>query len=295
MRRRRFLQIAAATAAAAALPGAVRVERARWTGIALGADCSVTLCGPGAAEALAALPPLLDRIVRLFSLHAPNSSLAQLNTTGRLADPAPEMCGLLALCDRIHRATGGWFDPTVEPLWQALATGGDRVAARAALGWDRVALGRAVQLGPGQALTLNGIAQGFASDLVRTQLARAGFTQALVNIGEYAALGGPWRLGLADPAFGLMATRTLSGGAVATSSPAALRVGGEAHILNPLEAAAPPLWSTVSVEADSAALADGLSTALCFAPPARIRAIRAALPGTGRITLVDGNGDLTTL
>ena len=39
------------------------------------------------------------------------------------------------------RPTGA-FDPTVQPLWLALATGGDAHAARRPIGWDRVHLSR---------------------------------------------------------------------------------------------------------------------------------------------------------
>ena len=150
-----------------------------------------------------------------------------------------------------------------------------------------------MRLGAGQALTLNGVAQGFAADLVRADLAAAGFGHALVNLGEFAALGGPWRLGIVDPTWGEMATRSLTGTAIATSSPGATLVGGHSHILDPRGQA--PRWSTVSVEADSAALADGLSTALCLADEAGVRAIRARLTGVGAITLIAANGDLTTL
>lgn len=289
MNRRRVLAILAATA----LPATARTETAWWRGVALGADCSVKLSGPGAQATLDGLPALLTRIEDQFSLYRPTSALSRLNRTGTLADPHPEMRRLLALCDRVHHATQGLFDPTVQPLWQALATGGDTDRARALIGWTRVDW-RKPRLAPGQALTFNGIAQGFASDLVRAHLARAGFTRALVNIGEYAALGGPWTLGIADPARGLVAARRLTGTAIATSSPGATTLHGVPHILDPLGTAR-PLWSTVSVEADSAALADGLSTALCFVPAARIGAIRRGLPGMGAVTLVGTDGRVTTI
>ena len=75
----------------------------------------------------------------------------------------------------MHRATGGAFDPSVQPLWQALARGGDVEAARALTGWERVTIGQDITLAPGQALTFNGIAQGFATDVVTDLLASRGF------------------------------------------------------------------------------------------------------------------------
>jgi thiamine biosynthesis lipoprotein len=291
MKRRRFLQILAASA----LPLSIGRDAAAatWAGLAFGADCSVTLSGPGAEAYLAALPQRLAEIERHFSLYDPHSALSRLNATGVLSDPAPEMRAILSFCDRLHRATGGRFDPTVQPLWRALAEGHDPAAARAAIGWGRVTLGDTIRLGAGQTLTLNGVAQGFAADLVRADLAAAGFTHALVNLGEFAALGGPWHLAVADPQWGEVAIRSLNGTAIATSSPAATLVGGQSHIIDPH--GGQPLWSTVSVQADSAALADGLSTALCLATEAEARTIRAGLPGIGAITLIARNGDLATI
>jgi thiamine biosynthesis lipoprotein len=291
MKRRRFLQILAS----AALPAAFGrpVAAAAWQGVAFGADCSVELAGPGAEAFLATLPARLAQIERLFSLYDPASELSRLNAAGGLADPTPEMRAILTLCDQLHRVTGGRFDPTVQPLWRALADGRETATARAAIGWGRVGLAREVQLGAGQALTLNGIAQGFAADLIRADLAAAGFVHALVNLGEFAALGGPWHLAVADPQWGEMALRSLTGTAIATSCPAATLVGGQSHILDPRGGA--PQWSTVSVEADSAAVADGLSTALCLASKADAQAILAQLPGVGSVTLIAPSGDLSTI
>ena len=286
MKRRRFLQVAAATLACPR--GA---QASVWQGTALGADVSVTLTGPGAGPALTATRAMLARIEALFSLYQP-SQLTALNATGSLTDPGPEMLALCRLADQAFRLTAGRFDPTVQPLWTALATGGDTDAARARIGWDRVALTpERIALSPGQALTFNGIAQGYATDVVTAELAALGFTYALVNIGEYRALGGPWHIGLADPTFGDLGKTTLTGRAAATSSPAALAVGGLPHILS--RDGRMPLWSTVSVTAPSAAMADALSTAFCLMDRDAIRATLAALPGT-RAQIVDATGSLFT-
>jgi thiamine biosynthesis lipoprotein len=53
---------------------------------------------------------------------------------------------------------------------------------------------------PGQALTFNGIAQGFATDLVVGELQAAGAEKVLANIGEYAGFGGIRRVMLIDAA-----------------------------------------------------------------------------------------------
>lgn len=292
MKRRRFLQI---TASALALPKGAAASEQLWQGRALGADVAVTLFGDAQAgrAAIAAIPGLLAEIEREFSLLDPTSALTHLNATGHLAAPSPRFTALCTLCDQLHMATRGTFDPSVQPLWRALADGGDIAAAQSAIGWHRVKIGPSIALGAHQALTFNGIAQGAATDAVRALLAQAGFTKALINIGEFAAIGGPFTLGIADPTAGLLAQRHLTDRAIATSSPGALTIGGRPHILHPT--GKPALWSTVSVEAKTAALADGCSTAFVFATVAQMTAIRSQLPGIGRIVLVDAQGDLQTI
>ncbi len=234
---------------------------------------------------------LIAGIEARFSLFDPASELSRLNAAGAIR-PSAEMAELLGLADTAHRLTGGLFDPTVQPLWAALARGEGTAEALEAIGWARVTRGtKRVSLAPGQALTFNGIAQGYATDRVAELLARHGFEQALISIGEHRGLGGPWRLGLVDPEHGAMARRTLNGTAIATSSPMATPLGETGHILHHQRR---PRWSTVSVEAQSAALADALSTGLVLAEVDEIRMVARHDAVVG-VTLVGFDGDLVTL
>ncbi len=291
MRRRRFLAIAAAFFAAPA----ARAEVTSWRAPALGGEVRVDLRGPrglGAATA-ARIAALVEEVEAAASLFRPDSALARLNAAGRLEAAPGALTDLLEIAGEMHAATGGVFDPTVQPLWRALAEGRDPGPARDAIGWAQVRPGPAPRLGAGQGLTLNGIAQGYAADRVRATLAEAGYGTALVDMGEFAALGGPFALGLADPQIGLFGERRILGGALAVSSPGAMRIGAELHILGPR--GEPALWSTVAVEAERAAIADGASTAFCLMDREAIRAARDRLPGVGRVTLVDFAGDVSSL
>ena len=283
MNRRRFLAL---SAAALATPADAQT---RWQGRAFGADCALTLSGPARQikAALATLATLIETIEADFSLHRP-SALTSLNATGHLAAPSPAFRAVMDLADAVHRLTGGAFDPTVQPLWQAAARGR---ANAAPIGWHHIRRGADIVLKPGMALTFNGIAQGFGADAIKAHLAAHGFDHALVDMGETTALGGPFRLGLQDPVYGQLATRTLTGTAIATSSPKATLLNGQSHILHPR--GLPPLWSTVSVEATSAALADALATALVFLTADQIAALRN--PGLIRVMLVDFDGNLLTV
>lgn len=297
--RRRFLSISAAalavTGPALAAGGA---GFTRWRGRALGAECEITLHAPPARAqpALEAARATLRAVEDQFNLYDPGSALARLNKAGHLDAPAPMFLDLMALCAAMHRATEGRFDPSIQPLWQALAQGRDAEAARAQVGWPRLRWDQhAVRLAPGQALSFNGVGQGFATDKVTETLAAHGLGNLLVNIGEFRGAGGPWRVGLSDPDHGALGTRQIGTGAIATSSPRALSLGaGITHILDPRGGRA-PRWSTVSVEAETAAVADALSTAMCLMTREEIAAVQAQVPALRRVTLVDYEGDLITL
>ncbi|MFO1175149.1 MAG: FAD:protein FMN transferase [Paracoccaceae bacterium] len=261
--KRRTLLIAAA--AALALPARHRPVQV-WEGRGLGTSLSLRLSGATAADMALLAPKIAAEVAhveQIASLQA-DSELVRLNATGRTDWPSDGLLELLHLSAAVHRATGGAFDPTVQPLWLAEATGGDLKAARAAVGWERVRFdARQVRLDPRQALTLNGIAQGWAADRIAGLLARHGFSAALINMGEFRAEGGPWRAAIADPDGTVLGQTTLRQSALAVSSPMGTRIGpGLAHIIGPRGQA--PRWQTVAVAAPQAALADALSTAFCL-------------------------------
>ncbi len=288
LNRRRFLSISAACM----LATPARAQIHRWQGRALGAEVDITLHAPAeiAEPALDRARGSLDAVMAQFDLFDPASTVSRLNRTGHLDAPDVMFRRLMQACTQVHAATGGLFDPTVQPLWRALAERQPPQAARALIDWSRVRHSAAsVTLGEGQALTFNGIAQGFATDLVAEALRDAGLERTLVNIGEFRGTGGPWRLGISDPEIGMIGTRTLTSSAIATSSPKAVPLGGQGHILH---GHAKPRWSTVSVEAATATMADGFSTAPTMA---RLGGIRAAVGtfGIRRITLVSDQGDVS--
>ncbi len=270
--RRRFLTIAAAMTVAG---GPLRAEPLRMTGVAMGAAASVIIDHPEAERIAARVWAEVARLEEVFSLYRPGSALARLNAAGVIDAPPFELVECLSLAGAVHGATGGAFDPTVQPVWAALAEAAvrgeaaDLTVVLPLVGWegvrvegDRVTLDR-----PGMALTLNGIAQGYVADRVAGMLASEGLDDILIDMGEIRALGG-------DPRGGDWQARVAGGPevalrdrALATSAPlgtvldAAGRVG---HILDPRTGATAAAWRQVSVTATQAALADALSTAFCL-------------------------------
>ncbi|WP_136656784.1 FAD:protein FMN transferase [Nitratireductor sp. XY-223] len=298
--RRRFLAL---TAAAASVPGAALAAApvARWRGIALGATARMTFVGmepEKAAPIFAAVEAEIGRLEQIFSLHRPGSEIARLNAVGRLDNASAEFVELMSQCDALHRTTGGTFDPTVQPLWQLYATRsapGERptndeiVAVQDRCGWLNVRReGGSLSFDrPDMAITLNGIAQGYITDKIATLLRSFDLRNMAIDIGEVAALGhgpsgAPWKAGIAAPDGHIVREIALSDRALATSAPLGTVLdpdGRIGHILDPRTGRPGGQWRLVSVSANSAALADGLSTAFCLNARETIDAVVASMPG----------------
>lgn len=272
--RRRFITISAVAAtlpmaARAAVPGPV------WTGQALGARTSIRLDHPDAVAIASRVRAEIERLDTIFSLFREDSALVRLNREGVLDAPPFELLDCLATAGAVYGASGGAFDPTVQPLWalwaEAVTDGAEpapEAIAATARGWEGLTNDPAqITLAPGMALTLNGVAQGYIADRVAALLADEGLTDIFIDTGEMRALGGQptgggWPVSLeAGPMI------SLSDRALATSAPLGTtfdQAGRLGHILDPRTGApVPPRWSSVSISADSAALADALSTAAC--------------------------------
>lgn len=301
LNRRRFLAISAAAAAGLAAPGAPAGTRQAWTGIALGARASIRLDHPQAEAIAGRAAAEIARLETIFSLFRADSALSRLNAAGRLEAPPPELLACLALSGAVHAASGGAFDPTVQPLWalwaeRAAADSRPRPAelseARARGGWPDLRFdAAAVTLADGMALTLNGIAQGYIADRIADLLAAEGLTDILIDTGEMRALGqrpggGDWPVRLAQGGEAPLRDRALATSApLGTVFDAAGRFG---HILDPRTGEpVAPHWAGVSITAPSAALADALSTAACLMPDrGAIDALAARFAGASCISAV---------
>ena len=318
--RRRMIAIVATAAGSAFLTGGRTAQAAdpvRWHGSALGAQVSIEIHHPDRAEALGLADRcVLDvrRLEQQFSLYRTDSDICALNRTGILVSPDADMVALLEASLRFADLTDGAFDPTVQPLWQLYAdhfsserpepegpspqklTETMAKVGRSGLlvSGDRIALVKR-----GAAITLNGIAQGYATDRVVERLCGAGLSATLVNIGEIRAIGArpdgtPWRIGLADPDRPGVLTETvdLVDRAVATSAGAGFRFdskGRFTHLFDPATGRSPSLYRTVSVIAPTVTEADALSTAFSAMPLSRIERIVAVRPNLqARIVEADG-------
>jgi FAD:protein FMN transferase len=323
--RRRMIAIVATAAGSAFLTGgrtAQAGEPVRWHGSALGAQVSIEIYHPDRAEAERLVERCIQNVRRLelqFSLYRADSAIRTLNRTGILVSPDADMVALLKTSLQFAELTDGAFDPTVQPLWQLYA---DHFTSdkpdpegppKERLAETLARVGRShlfvsedrITLRHGAAITLNGIAQGYATDRVVEKLRGAGLSTTLVDMGEIRAIGArpegtPWRVGLADPdrPGALTETIDLVDCAVSTSAGAGFRFdpkGRFTHLFDPTTGRSPSLYSTVSVIAPTATEADALSTAFSLMPLSRIRHIvsirsnvQARIVNAGEILTVYG-------
>ncbi|VTU28254.1 Thiamine biosynthesis lipoprotein ApbE precursor [Variovorax sp. PBS-H4] len=301
MKRRQFLHAALGAGALAGFaelsPAMASLTWARRSLLGFGTTLSLQAGHEDARtleRALDAAVHTLRRIESQMSLFDPASALSRLNREGELVSPPSELAEVLDIAHNVSRDHDGAFDVTVQPLWLAFAAAQregrlpDRREvrdARAKVDWravqvsaQRISLDR-----PGMAVTLNGIAQGYAADRVRAVLASYGVGHALVDAGEFAplstnSLGRPWTLGIADPHAerALLARLMTDGRCVATSADNLTTFSEDHrhhHIFDPHTGYSPTELSAVTVVADSGALADALTKAFFVAGPSQARAL----------------------
>lgn len=290
-------------AAAVALPGHERGAQAFGTRVTLkvlhaDADTAALAMDEALAEIAA--------VDALMSLHRADSQLATLNRQGVLHQPDPRVLQVLAQAQALSAQTDGAFDVTVQPLWLAfsqaqargeLPSAAELAAARARVGWrglklqpQRVELARS-----GMAVTLNGLAQGYAADLALQALRARGVEHALLDSGEYTAIGGkgqgrPWVLGIKHPRQPdeLAARLPLDGRALATSGDYETTFSADFvhhHIFDPASGDSPTALASATVLAPSGAQADGLSTAFMVMGAQRSLDLAAQLPGVDTLLI----------
>ena len=271
-------------------------------GLAFQTSVAITIAGSDVRkldQALDACVAGIRAVELASSVYNPSSDVSRLNRDGKLARPDPHILTLLRYACRLAKATGGSYDPTVQPLWDVWAAHHARAerpsetALRQTLrlvDWagisisdDLISFDR-----PGMAVTLNSINQGYAADVVMDILTRHEITDAFVDTGEFGATGDhpegrSWRLGVPEPrdtsqfAFVIDPFRRFAStsGDYGTFFSADLR---DHHIFDPQTGFSPLQWSSITVMAPSGLIADGLSTALFVLDPANARRLLASEP-----------------
>jgi FAD:protein FMN transferase len=262
----------------------------RRAGVAFDTGVGLTVVGLDEREAQAALDAgfaEIRRLERIAGLSTPGSDIRKLNATGRLDNPDPALLAMLAMADDMHRATGGAFDVTVQPLWifydsyarrGAWPTDEEAAPARNLINQQFVRFdAEAIRFErAGMGITLNSLTHGYAADRVAKVLAERGVKQAFVDTGEMESLGRnaknrDWTAALKHPrvADAMLGTAPLTG-CMATAGDYAYTWSEDYsrhHILDPRTGYSPASFACVSVIAEKAVLADALSTAISVVGP----------------------------
>lgn len=323
--RRRFIRISAAAAGLSLVPfgreAKAEASLVTWRGTMLGAVATMKIHHEDRKEAERLIEVAVAearRLERLFSLYREDSVLVELNRTGVLVDPAPELVDLLQISVRYAELTGGAFDPTVQPLWLLYANHFSRAdadpngpsrndirAALAEVGYGRLAISRdRIVMPRGSAITLNGIAQGYVTDKVVDLLRSRGVVQSLVDMGETRAIGSrpdgkPWDIGIADPA-STGRTETvipIVDRAVSTSGSYGFQfdsAGRFNHLFDPKTGGCAGRYRSVTTVSGNATAADAMSTAFSVMAEPHISSL--LVPARiERVHLIDARGYVSEL
>jgi FAD:protein FMN transferase len=237
------------------------------------------------ARALDASVARLRHIESVMSLFLEDSQVNQLNRAGALQKPDPDLLAILRLAQSVSLQSAGAFDVTVQPLWvqwrksslaNRLPSAHELGEAQRLVSWRELEVndGLVRFKRPGMSLTLNGIAQGYACDQARAVLKTLGIEHALLDLGEWSALGGSPNssslIGVAHPRkdhellakVNLQDRKPGASRSLATSSDAQMSFTQDHryhHIFDPETGSSPALAASVSVVAESCALADALT------------------------------------
>lgn len=222
------------------------------------------------------------------SLFRQASALSRLNREGVLADPPQVLVDMLHQAIEISRLTNGAFDASVQPLWGRYADAqrqgrlpcdAELAALRPLIGWQKIEMTRSrIRLTvPGMAMTLNGLAQGFATERCLGALSAHGIESAFLDTGEIGVAGrndggNPWTAAIADPRApgAFVALAHPLDGVLATSGDYATTWTADFaahHIIDPETLHSPQRLASVSVLTRNGGLADGLSTAMMVMGP----------------------------
>ena len=299
--RRQVLRITATVGASAILGGGLLraaleragLHRVRQTRTQMGTLVTISTVHPDAEAARMMVADTFDEIERLESLlsrHRVGTPVWNLNETGVVRAPAPEVLEVVQKGLDYSALTAGAFDITIAPLLNlynssfsetGVAPPREKVRrALALVGFQRVRVSdREIAFEKaGMAVTLDGIAKGYIVDRAVEVLRKRGATRVLVNAGgdmasAGEALGGDaWKISLQDPRVpdGSLGVVQLRGESVATSGDYMQYLTPDMslhHILDPRTGLSPTDTSGVSVVAPSAMAADALSTAALVLGP----------------------------
>lgn len=265
----------------------------------------------------------MSRVERSLSMFDPASTVSRINS-GATDSIDSYFAAVMAVSQRVWRASGGAFDPTVAPLtdlWGFGRKGSDTPApdsASVASALARVGLGKAsvkemkMVKPDGMEFDFSAVAKGFGVDCVAAVLRRNGCRDYMVEIGGEVSVSGvnpsgePWHIMIERPEMTHgavtqgVATLEITDCAIATSGNYRnYRAVGDSvtvgHTIDP-RTGYPRQREvlSVSVVAPSCALADALATALMASPRADAAGIISRFPATRALLCIASTDSIAT-
>lgn len=231
----------------------------------------------------------IGRIEGLMSTYRPESEISLLNREGRLENASPDMIYLIERSRYYSNISGGAFDITIKPildLWKHRLNEGTRPneseinTTLSLVNFKNITLeNESVYFThKGMAITLDGIAKGYAVDRAVEVLKDQGFKSGFINAGGDGMYfgnkpdGSTWRVGLRNPdnKSQAIAVMDISNMAVATSGNYERYFNESArqsHISDPRTGYSSEGLLSATVIAASATEADALATAVFVLGP----------------------------
>jgi thiamine biosynthesis lipoprotein len=273
-----------------------------WNGFALGGQTSLQLYCRSEVQAQQIFKKCLETLKQqeqFFSLYEPHSTISHLNKEGVLHNPPTAFVEVLRAAQYYSALTQGAFDVTVQPLWKLYkenpsSSEAQRKKALASVGYQKLHISdEKVWFDvPDMAITLNGLAQGYITDVIAAQLKLEGIENALVNMGEFYGMGRHvdgrlWQVGIRHPEEdSVQKVIELKDRAIATSGGYGTPLGKDSHhIFKPSTGKSAKEHKSVSVIAPTAIEADALSTAFYTMPNDEIDAVLKRLVDVEVVTL----------
>jgi thiamine biosynthesis lipoprotein len=287
-----LIHILATTILCATIAATASAETLKLNGKTMGSYYAISI--DGAAEADAAeiqkeIEEVLADVNSQMSTWDPESEISKFNQSDSTEwfSVSPEFAIVVTESIRLHKLTGGAFDPTVAPLIDLWGFGSKRPksfptqeaidAARCNTGMQfmevRLEPPSIRRTRPGITLNLSALAPGHGTDRLCERLKQLGYPSHIVDIGGEVragttkANGEKWRLGVESPLGGIQRVMECSEMSVSTSGNYRnyfeYKGVRYSHTIDPTTGQPvvnPP--AAVSVLSDSCMTADGLATGL---------------------------------
>jgi len=235
---------------------------------------------------------LLENVNQIMSTYIPDSELSMLNQlpVGQAIVVSQPLFDILEMSERVSVLSGSAFDVTVGPLVNLWGFGPKGLPtkkpsqqalmeARSRVGHQFVELDinkRQVSKRAEVYIDLSAIAKGYGADAIAVLFLRYGINDYMIELGGELAVAGknpagiPWRIGVEQPTLvqtGVVEAVSVPSGGIATSGDYRnyFELEGKrySHTINPNTGV--PIEHTlasVTVVAESAAMADALATAI---------------------------------